>query len=89
MPYNTFGIGLLEWVFICIPALVITGVILAGTIYVINHNRSTTRQNLDQVYQTGAYSNPPAPKADRYCSHCGAGLQSDWSHCPKCGAPIQ
>ncbi len=24
----------------------------------------------------------------RYCSHCGAGLQADWSHCPQCGAPI-
>lgn len=24
----------------------------------------------------------------RYCSHCGAGLQTDWSHCPQCGASI-
>ena len=24
----------------------------------------------------------------RYCSHCGQGLQADWTHCPKCGAPI-
>ncbi len=24
----------------------------------------------------------------RYCSHCGAGLQADWTHCPQCGAPI-
>ncbi len=23
-----------------------------------------------------------------FCSHCGAGLQSGWSHCPQCGAPI-
>ncbi len=29
-------------------------------------------------------SAPPA----RYCSHCGAGLQADWTHCPQCGAPI-
>ena len=89
MSTNAFGIGFLEWVFICIPALVITGVILAGTIYVINHNQSTTRQNQNQVYQPGVPTNQPAPKADRYCSHCGAGLQSDWSHCPQCGAPIQ
>lgn len=26
--------------------------------------------------------------AARYCSHCGAGLLADWSHCPQCGAPI-
>jgi hypothetical protein len=24
----------------------------------------------------------------RYCAHCGAGLQADWTHCPQCGAPI-
>ena len=22
------------------------------------------------------------------CSHCGASLQRDWSHCPHCGAAI-
>jgi hypothetical protein len=21
------------------------------------------------------------------CSHCGAGLQANWAHCPQCGAP--
>jgi hypothetical protein len=36
---------------------------------------------------------PPAPThsgsaaPERSCSHCGTHLQSDWSHCPKCGAP--
>jgi hypothetical protein len=30
---------------------------------------------------------PPSAPA-RYCSHCGAGLQADWTHCPQCGAPI-
>jgi hypothetical protein len=24
----------------------------------------------------------------RYCAHCGAGLQTDWTHCQQCGAPI-
>ena len=24
----------------------------------------------------------------RSCAHCGQGLQADWTHCPKCGAPI-
>lgn len=23
----------------------------------------------------------------RFCSHCGQGLQADWTTCPKCGAP--
>jgi len=24
----------------------------------------------------------------RTCVHCGQGLQADWTHCPKCGAPV-
>jgi hypothetical protein len=39
--------------------------------------------------------NPPSEKREqaedpgmkRFCSHCGAGLQEDWTHCPQCGAP--
>ena len=30
----------------------------------------------------------PSPDAKHFCSHCGAGLQGDWTHCPQCGAPI-
>ena len=26
--------------------------------------------------------------AKRFCSHCGAGLQEGWTHCPQCGAPV-
>jgi hypothetical protein len=28
------------------------------------------------------------PGAERYCSHCGTGLQDNWTHCPQCGAEI-
>ena len=28
------------------------------------------------------------PDVKRFCSHCGAGLQADWTHCPQCGAPV-
>lgn len=24
----------------------------------------------------------------RTCSHCGAALRADWSHCPQCGAQV-
>ncbi len=30
----------------------------------------------------------PAGNPRNYCSHCGAGLQAGWSHCPQCGAPV-
>jgi hypothetical protein len=40
--------------------------------------------------------NPPSekreqangPEMKRVCSHCGAGLQEAWTHCPQCGAPV-
>ncbi|GAB4424825.1 MAG: hypothetical protein Kow002_14350 [Anaerolineales bacterium] len=43
------------------------------------------------------YMNPPiekrepatGPSTKRFCSHCVAGLQGDWTHCPQCGAPIK
>ena len=38
----------------------------------------------NQAVQTSQTSAAPS----RYCSHCGAGLQVDWTHCPQCGAPI-
>lgn len=31
---------------------------------------------------------PQATSFSRHCSHCGQGLQADWTHCPKCGAPV-
>ena len=31
----------------------------------------------------------PVVMPARYCSHCGEGLQAEWTHCPKCGAPIE
>lgn len=30
----------------------------------------------------------PPQNPTRVCSHCGAGIQTDWTHCPKCGAPV-
>lgn len=36
------------------------------------------------------YVRPVAPAAsfNRFCSHCGLGLQADWTHCPQCGASV-
>ena len=28
------------------------------------------------------------PTPARACAHCGAGLQTGWSHCAQCGAPL-
>ena len=39
---------------------------------------STPSENREQI---------TAKDGKRFCSHCGAGLQPDWPHCPQCGAP--
>ena len=38
-----------------------------------------------------SYSGSAKPELafPRYCSHCGQGLQTDWTHCPNCGASVE
>jgi uncharacterized paraquat-inducible protein A len=47
---------------------------------------------LDSRRKRLLYSPPPSNdlvrQDARYCTHCGQVLQSDWAHCPKCGAPV-
>jgi hypothetical protein len=86
-----YGISGIEWImillFICIPILVILGLVGLG-VYVYDRNRGSARQNQGQVNPISVTPAPTIPKADRYCSHCGTALQADWSHCPQCGAPV-
>lgn len=39
---------------------------------------------------SGGYDRPVVSAASfiRFCSHCGQGLQADWTHCPQCGASV-
>lgn len=48
-----------------------------------NGNLFNTNQNFPNSNQT------TNSDAERFCSHCGAGLRDDWTHCPQCGAPIK
>lgn len=34
---------------------------------------------------------PPPPPAERApaCAHCKATLETGWSHCPRCGTPVE
>jgi uncharacterized paraquat-inducible protein A len=87
--FGSFGLGgLMMLLIVCIPILLLLGIVAIGA-YILSHNRGSSMVNQSQGYQPVAASNSPAPKAERYCSHCGAGLQADWTHCPQCGAPIQ
>ncbi len=85
-----FGFGWLMMLLVVgLPILLI--VLLVGGAAGLFHYRSQNQP----VTQIQTPVNPPAgittassAPAARYCSHCGAGLQSDWTHCPQCGAPI-
>ncbi len=64
-----------------LPALLIAAVI-AG-VWGLSSRRN------GPLPSTPTYSSPTALTTPmmRHCSHCGQGLQDDWTHCPKCGAP--
>lgn len=76
------GIGLLMmFIFIGVPVLLVIAVVagLMGP-----WGRRTGPTFSPPVQPTSA----PTVTPSRYCAHCGQGLQADWTHCPKCGAPI-
>jgi ABC-type uncharacterized transport system YnjBCD permease subunit len=86
-----FGFGwLMMFVVIGLPILLIVLLLAAAAGFLPNLRRSgSVMQNHSSVYQPVVNSSLSATTATRYCSHCGAGLQSEWTHCPQCGAPIQ
>lgn len=78
------GFGFLSMLLVIV--LPIVGIV-ALVVWLVNSNR-----------QGNLFSqNPPSEKREqaegqgtkRTCSHCSAGLQNDWTHCPQCGAPVQ
>jgi hypothetical protein len=86
-----FGFGWLIMLLLLVLAIVLI-VLLVGVAagWFKDWNKSTLLgQNQPPMSSPPMNYTPIAPQADRYCSHCGAGLQSDWTHCPQCGAPIQ
>jgi len=86
-----FGFGWLMMLLVVgLPTLLVV-LLLGGTFEFFQNRVHSTAipQNQASVYQPQASSNPASPAPSRYCSHCGSGLQADWTHCPQCGSPIQ
>ena len=86
-----FGFGwLMMFVVIGLPILlvVLLVAVAAGFLPNMAHNRSVL-QNQSSDFRPAVNSHLSVTTATRYCSHCGTGLQSEWTHCPQCGAPIQ
>ncbi len=91
MMYGMFGLGwLMMLLVIGIPVLLIVLVVggANGHFHMWGHPMHMMADH-DHGQQSMMSNSQPAVKADKYCSHCGAGLQAGWTHCPQCGAPIE
>jgi len=78
------GVGsLMMLLIIGLPVLLVVAVV--GLIALLKRPAATVFSSPMQAAQMSA----PAVMPTRYCSHCGQGLQAEWTHCPKCGAPIE
>ena len=66
-------------------AVLVVGVI-AGIAWLNRTNRQENPLNVKQPSEKRVQIT--GPDAKHFCSHCGAGLQDDWTHCPQCGAPV-
>ena len=77
------GFGFL--VMLLVFALPIVGIV-ALVIWLSNANRQGNLFGLDSPSEKREQVTGSGMK--RFCSHCGAGLQANWTHCPQCGAPI-
>ena len=91
MMYGMFGFGWLMMLLVIGLPILLVILLLAGSagFFKTWGQSGTSAQNQPPMYYSTANANLQTSNASRYCSHCGAGLQSDWTHCPQCGAPIQ
>lgn len=91
MMFGMVGIGLLVLLLVIGLPVLLAAVLISGNMGIFQ--RSSSSSSVQQPAQPGNFltigQNKPVEAVSRYCSHCGAGLQSAWTHCPQCGAPIQ
>jgi uncharacterized membrane protein len=91
MMFGMFGFGLLILLLVIgLPILLVVMLFIGGSgiLQRMTHPASV-QQTTQNAYPSATRLSKPAEAPSRYCAHCGAGLQSNWTHCPQCGAPIQ
>ena len=77
------GFGLLMmFAFLALPILLVAGL----AVLLVNHRRHEASSTQSAPNALTAFTQAEATPAGRICSHCGARLQAEWSHCPQCGA---
>jgi len=68
-----------------VVAVLVVGVI-AGLVWLNRTNRQANPFSANPSSEKREQAT--GPDVEHFCSHCGAGLQVGWTHCPQCGAPI-
>ncbi len=84
-------VGLLFLLLVIAIPIVLVVALVGGTAGFFQRQNRVSDVVQGPVYATSSpiiQSNQEGVPSARYCSHCGAGLQADWTHCPQCGAPI-
>ena len=77
-----FG-GIFMFGFMAIAMVLVIGLpvaLIAVLVWVLARQGNSPAQVPSLVFQNRA--------STRACSHCGAALQTGWSHCSQCGAPV-
>lgn len=86
------GLGLLFLVLLIGIPILLAVVLLGGGASAFqkqNHPGFSVQNPVNVPPSQVVQPDQPAAIPARYCAHCGAGLQADWTHCPQCGAPIK
>lgn len=83
-------LGLLLMLSVIVLPILAIGLLLGGAA-IFQQNRARNSDNPAQfpVYRSTVNRDTPAVGPTRYCFFCGTGLQTGFTHCPRCGAPIQ
>ncbi len=80
---------ILMFMVIVLPILAIGLLLGVAAILPQNRENNASRNAISIPFNPpAAHYISPATSPARYCSHCAAGLHSDWTHCPQCGAPV-
>jgi hypothetical protein len=90
MMVGMVGFGwLLMLLMIGLPILGVVLLLLAAAGFFQNQSLNVVPiKNQAQDNRSLNSANTFVSATGHYCAHCGAGLQSDWTHCPQCGAPV-
>ncbi len=79
------GIGSLMMLLVFGLPVLLIGAVVVGLATLLKRPATPVASPPVQAAPMSTLTASPA----RYCSHCGQGLQAEWTHCPKCGAPIE